>query len=305
MNLSKTWRPPGWQEIEEGVDPSPESCVQMYDGFKKRGYYTRGGALTEFGSKAPDSEEAEVVRHNVALLRDAWNTFGAVWKLGAGLVGVDFKVDPFNNPGATDLPGLVVKLDGVGDQDDDNRKSNGLARSKTTVEVVTFEFVQGADEPVKPKVIELPLPANWRGHGRKKLKRGQAPAAANGPHSFVEAWLKLCVAQGQQEIVAAFVPDNGDGWFQRYALTAQLVVRLGRVPCSPPPAIPSSSPRGASALLIWVPVDLVSSLPEETRKCVEHGENFRVPLMMRPRSGIQYAFVQRGAVDAIVDLGLV
>ena len=301
MTLDSEWRPPGWQVIEEGVDLNPAECVEMYNSFAKAGYYTRGGALSKHGNAQNDCDEAEIVRANVALLRDAWNTFGPTWRLAAFLTGVDAKVDPFYNPGAVAMPALVVKLNGRGDQNNPDRLTNGLSVSDKTVTIKTFAFVNGKVEPVE---IELPEPANWRGHGAKKLRTGNAPANANGPHSHVEEWLKLCVAQGQSEIVCAFVPDNGDGWFQRWALTAQMVVRLGRVPCVPAPGIAASSPRGASALLVWVPKNKVSKLPEHSRACIERGENFRVPLIMRPRAGIQYAFVQAGAVNKIVDAGL-
>ena len=302
MNQCTEWRPPDWREIEEGVNPTPQECADLYDVFKAKGYYTRGGTLSKKGSEAADSEEASIVRHNVALLRDAWNTYGGVWDLAALLTGVDFVVDPFNNPGmSASASKLLVRLDGTGDQSDSQRPTNGLAVSDKLVEIKTFVLVNGK---VEEKTLALPLPLNWRGHGKRKLKPGTAHALVNGPHSDTAKWIKLCAAQGQQEIVAAFVPCAGDGWFQQWSLTAQLIVSLGRVPCIAPPGIKSSSPRGASALLIWVPEHLVSLTPPKTRKCITKGANFRVPLLTRPKAGVQYAMVQSGNMQEIVDMGL-
>lgn len=302
MNQCTEWRPPDWREIEEGVNPTPLECAELFDAFKAKGYYTRGGTLTAKGVAAADSEEASIALHNVALLRDAWNTHGNVWDLAARLTGVDFVVDPFNNPGMSSAASkLLVRLDGTGDQSDSQRPTNGLALSETFVEIKTFAFEGGK---VVGKVLSLPLPLNWRGHGKNKLKPGTAHALVNGPHSDTAAWLRLCAAQGQQEIVAAFVPAAGDGWFQQWSLTAQLIVSLGRVPCIAPPGIKSSSPRGASALLIWVPKHLIALVPPKTRKCITKGVGFPVPLLRRPKAGIQYALVQSGSMEGLVDLGL-
>ena len=275
-----SWRPPGWHDgIDDLHAPDeghvPENIETQFAAYDKAGYYTRGGKLTEKGLHAVDSKTASDVSTNRKLLRDAWNTHPRVWLLASRMLGVDFKVDPFHNPAAQALPRLVRKLGGH------TPETDGLAH------------VDG-------------FPLNWRG----KLKQGKAAAAVNGPHSMTERWLSLCAAYGEEEFVAAFVPDCGDAWFQQIGMRAQIVIRLGRVSCLPPPGIKSSAPRGASALLLWIPAARVEDVPAHT-KLVLSGVPYRVPLWTRRRKGTQYAFVQpantqyeAAAEQQEVDLGL-
>jgi hypothetical protein len=270
------WRPPGWRDgIKDQNAPddghTPYNTEASFIAYTKAGYYTSGGKLTEKGQNAKDSQTADDVASNRRALRNAWNTHPTVWRLAAELTGVVFKVDPYWNQGAKALPGLVRRLDGL------TPETDGLAHDANG------------------------FPLNWRG----TLKKGQAPAAANGPHSVTESWLKLCDAYGQEEVVAAFVPDNGDAWFQETGMKAQLVVRLGRVPCLPPPGIEASSPRGASVLLIWIPSSIdVKTLPKHTQDALK-GKTFRVPMWTRARKGTQCAYVQPGSIYREVDLGLI
>jgi len=299
-----SWRPPGWQSLEEGEDLTLKANAQFIVDFEKSGHIVPGKyKRTNKTCTASDDEEITILLANVKRLRDAWNTYGPAWALAEALTGVPFVSDPFHNPNTQHLDSLIVRLDGSGDLEDDKRPMNGLAVSDEVVVLELPKFNPDTGE-VEIEKLELPLPLNWHGHGEQEQPVGKCPVAANGPHSCVERWLKLCVAYGQRDICAAFVPDNGDGWFQRWALTAQLVVRLNRVPCSPPEGIRKSTPRGASALLIWVPKSLVQTLPKVTRDCITKGKNFKVPLINRPQSGVQYAFVQPGAVDKVVDFGL-
>lgn len=310
------WNPPGWQRLEEDVPHSVKDNFDWVGKFEKAGLLVPGkGKLTAKGEKSRDIDDLEVVIHNLKLLRDAWGTHESVWWLAAELCGVDFKSDPFYNPGCQGLPELAVKLDGSGDTSDPMRETSGLAYDpEDLVEIEMQDFVIDNDASAKKgedvyKVEKvkrsLPRPLNWRGRGDAALPVGECPAAVNGPHSDTEEWLKLCVAYGQDDIVAAFVPQNGDGWFQRWAMTATIVVRLGRVACNPAPGIAKSSPRGANALLIWVPEAKRKTLPKVTRDCITKGRSFRVPLVMRPKAGVQYAFVQPGACERVVDFGLI
>lgn len=338
------WRPPGWiygdpdepytpeDRIIDGVEiPGIES---RYKEFEAAGYYTTGGSLTEKAIGAKDEQEARDVAHNRRLLRDAWNTHPAAWRLARALIGRDFAVDPFWNQGAKALPSLAVKLDGQGPLNDGMLT---VRQARAKLDSADFRALHGAKvcdvlEARLQALGDVPdaFPVNWRQH----LKRGQAPAAVNGPHSCTADWLACVAAYGSQEFAAAFVPDNGDGWFQSIALTATLVVRLGRVPCLAPPGIKASSPRGASALCIWIPpkvrakldalqaqllaasddkereritAKLDALLPAPTRAVLLHGEAFAVPLWSRPRAGTQLAIVQRGGLagdESIVDLGI-
>lgn len=324
------WRPPGWIVGSDPDEPYiPERIEELYAMYDAAGYYTRGGSLTEKGENAKDADEAREVSINRKLLRDAWNTHGAAWRLARALIGRDFTVDPFWNAGATDLPALVVRLDGLTPLTDgmltvrDARASLDRYDPETRADVEQRLAALG-DVPDA-------FPLNWRQH----LAPGSAAAAANGPHSCTAKWLRCTSAYGSQEFAAGFVPDNGDGWFQSIAMTATLVVRLGRVPCSPPPGVTSSSPRGASALCVWIPpsvraaaedlharylaatnkrkktellAELDALLPEPTRRVLLTGRSIAVPLWSRPRAGTQLAIVQRGDLidgdGAIVDLGI-
>lgn len=327
------WRPPGWIVGDPDEPFVPENIEDLYAMYAGKGYYTAGGCLTDKALALGDEDrgEIEAVIHNRRLLRDAWNTPGVVWRLAAALIGRPFKVDPFWNQGARELPDLAVRLDGLGPLTD-GMMTVGRAR----------ELAATHDDATLRTRLELRLnmlgavppefPLNWR----QELDRGEAPAASNGPHSCTAKWLRCSAAYGREEFSAAFVPDNGDAWFQRIAMTAALVVRLGRVNCHAPPGVQSSSPRGASSLCVWVPehvraevtelhtrvlatkhkgkqADLTEQLdallPEPTRRVLLGGHSISVPLWERPKAGTQYAIVQRGDLldgDAsVVDLGLV
>lgn len=336
VDLTETltdWRPPGWIVGDPDEPYVPERIESLYAMYAKNGYYTRGGTLTEkaLNLSASDREEVEAVIHNRKLLRDAWNTHEVAWRLGAALTGRPFKVDPFWNQGTQGLPRLSVRLDGLTPLTD-GMLTVDEARTMLTLNA-TQDDVRAGIEARLESLGDVPddFPLNWRGD----LKRGKAAAAANGPHSCTAKWLRCVAAYGTEEFAAAFVPDNGDGWFQSIAMTATLVVRLGRVPCSPPPGVKSSSPRGASALCVWVPPKvrervvaldaqlqaaenardrdvaqkaLDRQLPEPTRRVMLGGHSIAVPMWKRPRAGTQYAIVQRGDLldgdDSIVDFGL-
>jgi len=211
---------------------------KYFDGLE---FYTRGKhALVDEVSNDPLAVVAEEVLANAKLLRDAWNTAGPVWRMVRKWTEpFKFTVDPFSNVGTLELPDLVNRLDGSSAQLDGLAHENGW-------------------------------PINWRGD----LPVGSAAAAVNGPHSDVAKWLSLCARYGQEEIVAAFVPDAADVWWFEACRTAALVFRFGRVHCSPPPGITPSSPRSTSAVLLWLPESIdVSLLPEHTRACLA-GRNF-------------------------------
>lgn len=349
-SLAHDWRPPGWIVGDPDEPYTPEDrtidgaeirgVLSLYNEYAAAGYYTSGGTLTEKGENAVDSQDAADVAHNVALLRDAWNTHPVAWRLGAKLIGRDFTVDPFWNQGAAGLPALVRKLDGLSPLDDGMLTIEQAEREMASTEKSLRErYTEQVCTELRERITALGMapssfPVNWRA----SLSVGEAAAAANGPHSCTAKWLKLCSLYGEQEFTAAFVPDNGDGWYQTIAETAHIVAKLGRIPCQPPPGISikggKSSPRGASSLCVWVPlrvrervVELSASLattqsrrgkeklteqldallPEHTRNVLLTGDAFRVGILSRPRAGTQYAVVQRGAIssgDKIVDLGL-
>jgi hypothetical protein len=339
------WRPPGWIVGDPDEPYTPEDrtvdgveirgVLSLYNEYAAAGYYTSGGTLTEKGSNAVDEQDARDVAHNVALLRDAWNTHPVAWRLAAAVIGRAFVVDPFWNQGCAGMPALVRKLDGISPLDDGMLTIEQAEREMASTEKVLRErYTEAVRIELRSRIAALGavppgFPVNWRA----MLAAGESPAAANGPHSCTARWLQLCALYGEHEFCAAFVPDNGDGWFQSIGMTAHLVVRLGRVPCEPPPGISikggKSSPRGASALCIWVPKHvreellalvavplskmkpaqherLNELLPEPTRRVLLTGEAIRVPMWQRPRSGIQYAVVQRANLsgDAVVDFGL-
>lgn len=334
-NHDEAWLPAGWISGDEDEPWTPESVEASYDEFKSAGYYTPGGLLTPKASGKPDEQDALDVAHNRRLLRDAWNTHGAVWALAERLTGVPFTVDPFYNPGAQSLDGLQRTLAGHGVIDDGMR-----TLESTQADLARESFVSATDAAelavLRERVAALEaagaapgFPLNWRGD----LEQGTAAAAVNGPHSCTEEWLRCTLAYSREEIVAAFVPDAGDGWFYNVAMQFSLVVRLGRVPCSPPRGVKASSPRGASALLVGFPDKLLADveslagklatatkpkeraklsalldalLPEPTRRVLQ-GETIRVPMWLRPKSGTQYAIVQRGGLreGEVVDLGIV
>lgn len=329
------WRPPGWRDgADDDYAPesghSPENTEESYAEFDARGYYTRGGLLTEKGRDAKDSETAEDVAWNRKALRDAWNTHPVVWRFASALIGRPFRVDPFWNEGARELPKLKVRLDGLEPTTDGMltraRAMLHLRREDSNGREV-WDYNDGALASTRDVADEIAarlqnlgdvaddFPLNWR----QSLKRGSAAAACNGPHSCTEKWLACCDAYGREEFCAAFVPDNGDGWFQNIGMRAQLIVRLGRVPCLAPPGIKASSPRGASALLVWIP-DAVQAevrslskaakknaaaldrlLPAPVRNVLLHGHTFRTALWTRPKAGVQYAYVQPGTIDREVD----
>lgn len=304
-----SWRPPGWRDGAD--DPNapedghtPENTEESYAAFDKRGYYTRGGLLTEKGTGAKDSQTAEDVAFNRKALRDAWNTHPVVWQFARLLTGVPFTVDPFWNQGAQALPDLQRTLNGL------SLDVDGLL----TVERATEILPHGKDKKAAKRVkrylaflneagpVNPNFPACWRGD----LVRGQAAAACNGPHSITEKWLTLADAYAAEEFVACFVPDNGDQWFQEIGMRFDIIVRLGRVSCLPPPGIKSSSPRGASALLIKIPPTIDRATLPECTQAVLAGEGFKVPLWTRKLKGTQYGYVQPGsrAVSREIDLGL-
>ena len=327
------WRPPGWI-VGDVDDPYiPERVEDLYEMYSDRGYYTAGGCLTEKALALGDDDRAEIeaVVHNRRLLRDAWNTHGVVWRLAAALIGRPFRVDPFWNQGAKDLDSLAVRLDGL------SPLTNGMLTAgdaRAMLECSGDKLDSNTRAGIVQRLAQLGdvpdlFPLNWRQH----LAEGEAAAASNGPHSCTAKWLRCSAVYGEREFSAAFVPDNGDGRFQSVALTAQLVVRLGRVPCGAPPGVKASSPRGASALCVWVPKavresvldlqarvlaakstrqsnaltrELDALLPEPTRRVLLGGASIAVPLWKRPRSGTQYAIVQRSDLGAepIVDFGL-
>jgi hypothetical protein len=304
-----TWRPPGWRKGDpsepyvpedrqcpdcKGV--APEDCercdgvgkllgvISLHARFAGSGYYTTGNTLTPKGAKAKDAQQAEDVLHNAKLLRDAWNTHKHVWPLAQALVGDKYPLvsDPFHNEGTQGLPLLRVRLTGLTPETDGMR----------------------VIDPGDTSCFE---PENWnRLPDGKRIPKGQCAAAGNGPHSFTEEWLRRCQAWGEHDVCVAFVPDNGDAWFEQIALTADIVVRLGRVPCHAPPGITASSPRGASALLVWLPASLDrSTLPKPTRDLLTKGRTFKVPFLMRKKKGMQFAYVQPGKITRVVDFGIV
>jgi hypothetical protein len=306
-----SWRPPGWRDGADddfGIEDlhTPENTEQRYEEYDKKGYYTRGGLLTEKGSGASDSQTAEDVAFNRKALRDAWNTHPVVWHFAKLLTGVPFTVDPFWNQGAQALPDLRRTLNGL------SLDVDGLLTVERAAELLAHDELKDkkAAKLLTKYLAQLArfgttnpnFPACWRGD----LPRGQAAAACNGPHSITEKWLTLADAYAAEEFVACFVPDNGDQWFQEIAMRFDIIVRLGRVSCLPPPGIKSSSPRGASALLIKIPPTIDrSKLPTHTQ-AVLAGDGFKVPLWSRKLKGTQYGYVQPGsrAVSREIDLGL-
>ncbi len=262
--MSVLWRPPGWiartkvdvsalaqiKAVDKEILPTlrhpyePETrdvngevilgVVALEKYFDTQEFYTRGrhGLIAEVEGD-PLAPVAEEVLHNAKLLRDAWNTAGPVWRLVRRFIEPHkFTVDPFSNDGTRELPDLRVRLNGS------TPELNGLAA------------IDG-------------FPAFWRGD----LPVGQAAAAVNGPHSDVATWLQLCAAYGAEEIVAAFVPDAADTWWYEACETAAIVFRFGRVHCAPPPGIKASSPRGTSAVLLWIPSTIdTSTLPDYTQR---------------------------------------
>jgi hypothetical protein len=285
-----TWRPPGWRDgVEDPYAPDEghtiENVFATLDEFEQRRlkdekgyptlrYYTSEYKLTEAGQAARDSQTAEDVAHNVALLRDTWNTPACVWRLASVLLGVEFKVDPFWNPSTQGLPHLVRMLDGQ-----DGRDGFAVLPSSN-------------------------FPAHWRGD----LPKGEAPAAANGPHSDVQRWLRCCAVYGLEEFCAAVVPDRGNVYAATYLTTAQIIVRLGRVPFVSSYGMGTSTPTGPTLLGLWVPPYVNrSTLPESTQRVLA-GSAFRTPLWAKPKSrdgnGYHFVEVQPGELG-IIDLGMV
>jgi hypothetical protein len=267
-SASTFWRPPGWlartqidvkrlntkqhadiiRDLSHPYEPATREIngvkirgvVELEKWFDKENYYGRGRkGLTEWATDDDLADVAVEVNRNARLLRDAWNTAGPVWRMiRRWIEPYKFTVDPFSNVGTLELPDLIVRLDGSTSELDGYAAENGF-----------------------------PM---WRRH----LAVGQAAAAANGPHSDVEKWMKLCAAYGREEITAAFVPDAADAWWYEACETAALVFRFGRVHCSPPPGIDASSPRGASAGILWLPPSIdISTLPEFTQEALA-GKNF-------------------------------
>ena len=228
-------------------DATVRGVVKLEKHFDECGYYTRGkGGLAGEFDDDPLAPVAVEVLHNATLLRDAWNTAPAVWRaIRRWIEPYKLTVDPFSNPGTQELPDLLRRLDG------------------SKPEFDGFANINGA-------------PTNWRG----SLALGQAGAAVNGPHSATEKWLRLCAAYGTEEIVAAFVPDAADVWWYDACRShvepgraprapASLVFRFGRVHCVPPPGVKASSPRGTSAVLLWLPESIDRTrLPEFTQRAL-------------------------------------
>lgn len=234
-----------------------------------RGYYTKDNRLTDWGADQKDSQTAEDVAHNVALLRDTWNTPAFVWQLLSALAGVDFKVDPFWNPATAGLPHLVNVLDG------NDGRDGFLVREQSR------------------------FPLLWRGD----LPKGQAPAAVNGPHSCTERWLSSTVAYGREEIAAAIIPDRGNAYVPRLLESAAVVCRLGRVAFDNAFGIGKSTPQGPTLAVLYVPEYLRPSLPEHTRRVIA-GATIKVPLRTVKAKGeerIHYAEIGPSPGE-IVDL---
>lgn len=228
-------------------DVTMRGVIKLEKHFDECGYYTRGkGGLADEFDTDPLAPVAVEVLHNAGLLRDAWNTAPAVWRaIRRWLGSYKLTVDPFSNPGTQELPDLLRRLDG------------------SSPEVDGFANDRG-------------WPTNWRG----ALPYSQAGAAVNGPHSATERWLRLTAAYGVDEIAAAFVPDAADVWWHDACrehdepdrvrrAAASLVFRFGRVHCVPPPGVKASSPRGTSAVLLWLPewIDR-SRLPDFTQRAL-------------------------------------
>ena len=347
-NNSTTWRPTGWIVGDPDEPYTPEDRTvdgvvipgieKRYKEFEKAGFFTRGGSLTDRALGKKDEQEARDVLTNHKLLRDAWNTHPAVWQLAECLTGQQFRVDPFWNPGCRGVEGLAVTLDGTRPLQDGLLTVAGAREliadpqqrdkfgGEVIAELARRLAVLGDDVPDG-------FPVNWR----QDLAPGSAAAIANGPHSNTARWLAVTQVYSTQEITASFVPYCGDGWFQQIALGFALIVHLGRVPCSPPPGVQASQPRGASALLIGIPpaikqaaidlhaevqeldaaveaasprkrdalalerddvqAKLDATLPAATRALLRGGPAFRSPWLVRSKIKIQYAVVQRGDLD--------
>ena len=196
----RLWRPVGWRG-----GATPEAT------------YLPGREAEERAKKnLPLTLDAEIALHNLALLRDCYNTPAWVWEIAsalAGFAGHEWDCDPFWNPSAVGAAAsTTVKLDGSSPERDGLASDDGL-------------------------------PRHWRGN-----------TLVNGPHSDPAAWVSLCAAHGVAHTVAAVVPCDGVKWYREIGLSADVEVALGRLNYEAPPGLPprQSSPR-ASSLLLWIP----------------------------------------------------
>lgn len=167
--------------------------------------------------RVPLTLDEEVALSNLALLRDCYNTPVWVWELASRYAEIganEWGCDPFWNPSAVGAS-LVARVK----LDGHSPERDGLA------------------------VTDEGRPRHWQG-----------PALVNGPHSDPAAWVRLCAAHGEREVVAAVVPCDGVRWYREIALTCDLEVALGRLNYEAPPGMPpaNASPR-ASSLLLWIP----------------------------------------------------
>ena len=303
------WLPPTWRsgvdvDGQEGYQDEPWAPEDVNGAVKK---YQAQGHLTPQRKTTPKAEaldhSGQLYRsivdaaHNVDALRNAWNTPAKSWLLAARfLPGMQFTVDPMHNPGTdlSGLPGLKRTLDGS------TKEQDGYAVDESRAQDVLASLAARGLTPGKNEGF----PLLWRG----KLKKGQAAAAVNGPHSDTETWLAMCDAYGQEEFVAAFVPYAGDKWLWDVGFRAPIVIHLGRSKCAPPPGIEESSPRGPSLLLLWVPParlepDKLVKLPDHTQR-VLRGETFKVPYARDARGYVKHALVTPGNIASVVDLGM-
>lgn len=107
------WRPVGWRG-----GATPEAT------------YLPGRDAEERAKKnLPLTLDDEVALHNLALLRDCYNTPAWVWEIASGLAGHEWDCDPFYNPSAVGPAAKAsVKLDGSSPERDGLASDNGLPR---------------------------------------------------------------------------------------------------------------------------------------------------------------------------------
>lgn len=203
----------------------------------------------------PDADEEETKRIKKLqdkAMRDSWQTPRRTLSLAQRFIG-EFDTDPFYNPWS--------------------KVHEYMTRHKKVFVYTGRDLDSNEDNGITGEVGDVIF--------------------GNGPFSKPAPWVNRFANLGVRtsKRIALVVPVDGVQWWEK-VWSADLIIMLGRENFDPPPEIKQSSPRGAAALALWNPKELMLG-----SQFIFH-EGFRRPLAciksgIRNREEILEQFLQR------------